>query len=85
LASSTTRQEKLTFAKTVFLNVYQRSNSSQPAAEGIVVVFDSVDGGQVAATMASVKELANRTISDSTFWRQCSLDPPESFLPSSTP
>jgi hypothetical protein len=84
-ALPTTRQEKLTFAKSVFLNAYQSATSSQPVAEGIVIVFDSADGGQVAATMASVKELANRTISDSAFWRQCSLDPPESFLSNNNP
>lgn len=80
----TTRQEKLSFAKNVFLNVYQNAASSQPAAAGIVVVFDSADGGQVAATMASVAELAKGSLSDSAFWRKCSLDPPDSFLPART-
>jgi hypothetical protein len=84
-ALPTTRQEKLSFAKNVFLNVYHNAASSQPATAGIVVVFDSADGGQVAATMASVEELAKGSLSDSAFWRKCSLDPPESFLPTHTP
>jgi hypothetical protein len=79
-AASTSPKEKLAFARSVFLNAYQKLDSSQPLTEGIVVVFDSADGGQIAATLSTVKGLASRTISDAGFWRQCSLDPPQSFL-----
>lgn len=79
-ATSTSPKEKLAFARSVFLNAYQKLDSSVPPAAGIVVVFDSADGGQIAATLSTVKGLASRTISDAAFWRQCSLDPPESFL-----
>ncbi len=78
-AVATSRQEKLAFAKSVFLHGLP---SSPQNTEGIVVVFDSADGGQIAATLSSVKALANRTLTDSAFWRECSLDPPESFLDS---
>jgi hypothetical protein len=66
------------------LHVSSSLNAAQPNPEGIVVVFDSADGGQIAAALSSVKALANRTLSDAAFWRQCSLDPPESFLDSIT-
>ena len=78
-AAATSRQEKLAFAKSVFLHGLP---SSPQNTEGFVVVFDSADGGQIAATLSSVKALANRTLTDSAFWRECSLDPPESFLDS---
>lgn len=81
-AVATSRQEKLDFAKSVFLHASSSLPSSSPTTEGIVVVFDSADGGQIAAPLASVKALANRTLTDSAFWRECSLDPPESFLDS---
>lgn len=81
-AVTTSRQEKLAFAKSVFLHASANLPSSTQNAEGIVVVFDSADGGQIAAALSSVKALANRTLSDSAFWRECSLDPPESFLDS---
>ena len=84
-ATSTSRKEKLAFAKSVFLRVSVDQPSSGEPAAGIVVVFDSADGGQIAALMASVKALANRTLSDTAFWHQCSVDPPESFLDRSTP
>jgi len=81
-AVATSRQEKLAFAKSVFLHASASLPNSPPNTEGIVVVFDSADGGQIAAALSSVKALANRTLTDSAFWRACSLDPPESFLDS---
>jgi hypothetical protein len=81
-AVTTSRQEKLAFAKSVFLHASANLPGSTQNTEGIVVVFDSADGGQIAAALSSVKALANRTLSDSAFWRECSLDPPESFLDS---
>jgi hypothetical protein len=75
--TSTSRKEKLAFAKSVFLHASDKVPNSQPVTEGIVVVFDSADGGQIAAPISSVKALANRTLSDSAFWHQCSIDPPE--------
>jgi hypothetical protein len=81
-AVATSQKEKLAFAKSVFLQVSANLTGSAPHAEGVVVVFDSADGGQIAAPLSSVKALANHTVSDAAFWRQCSLDPPESFLDS---
>jgi hypothetical protein len=51
----------------------------------VVLVFDSADGGQIAATLASLKQLTDGVISESAFWKQCSLDPPESFQSSAKP
>jgi len=80
-AISTTPKDKLAYAKSAILRA-KNSLPSQPTPEGIVVVFDSADGGQIAAPLSSVKALAHRTISDAAFWRECSFDPPESFLES---
>jgi hypothetical protein len=76
---SSSPADKLAYAKSVFLNAFQAVNTTHENVEGIVVVFDSADGGQLSATLANVKGLAEKSISESTFWRQCSLDPPESF------
>jgi hypothetical protein len=84
-AISTSRKDKLAYAKSAFLRASKDSLRSQPPAEGIVVVFDSADGGQIAALLSSVTALADRTVSDTAFWRECSLDPPESFLESGKP
>jgi len=45
----------------------------------VVVLFDSADGGQVAATMTSLQKLEDGNLTGSAFWKQCSLDPPELF------
>jgi hypothetical protein len=82
---ATSQKEKLAFAKSAFLRAYGNLGASQPEPQGIVVVFDSADGGQIAASLSSVKGLATRAISDAGFWRQCSLDPPESFLDTAKP
>jgi hypothetical protein len=84
-AVSTSPKEKLVYAKSIFLRAFRNLAQSQPSAEGIVVVFDSADGGQIAAPLSSVKALADRTLSETVFWRQCSLDPPESFIDSAKP
>ena len=78
-AATSSPGEKLAFAKSVFLKAFESLNAANQNVDGIVVVFDSADGGQIAAQLPSVKDLANRTLTESLFWKQCSLDPPESF------
>jgi hypothetical protein len=76
----TSRKDKLAFAKAVFLQASEKLPGSQQKPDGIVVVFDSIDGGQIAAALQSVQALANHSLSDVAFWHQCSIDPPDSFL-----
>ena len=80
--ATTTPREKLAFAKLVFLKAYQSVSAARQPVDGIVVVFDSADGGQISATLSTVKSLADHSLSDSAFWRACSLDPLDSFDPS---
>jgi hypothetical protein len=82
---STSRREKLLFAKSVFLHASENLPNASQAEEGVVVVFDSADGGQIAAALQSVKALANHTLSEAAFWHQCSVDPLESFFDSAKP
>lgn len=83
-ATSTARQ-KLTFARALFEKTYRELKSSSAALDGVVIVFDSADGGQIAATISSLKQLTDGAISETVFWKQCSLDPPESFQSSAKP
>jgi hypothetical protein len=76
----TSGKDKLAFAKTLFLQASESLPASQQRPDGIVVVFDSIDGGQIAAALPSVQGLANHSLSDVAFWHQCSIDPPDSFL-----
>jgi hypothetical protein len=77
--ATSTASEKLTVARALFEKTYRELKSPTPAVDGVVIVFDSADGGQIAATIASIKGLVDRSLAPAEFWRQCSLDPPESF------
>jgi hypothetical protein len=77
-ASSTPKQE-LAFARSLLEKSYRELKSSGAAVDGIVIVFDSADGGQIAATIAAIKGLVDGSLTPAEFWRQCSLDPPEAF------
>ncbi len=46
---------------------------------GIVVVFDSADGGMIAATMPTLQQWRAGTLSDAALWHNCFFDPPETF------
>jgi len=76
---ATTPQAKREYAKSLFLKAYREISADPAAVAGVVVVFDSADGGQISATFMSLKKLSAGYISDEDFWKECSLDPPESF------
>jgi hypothetical protein len=78
-STSTSPRQKLDFAKAQFLKTYAEVSSATSPFQGVVIVFDSADGGQIAATLASLKQMAAGDLSEAAFWKQCSLDPPESF------
>jgi hypothetical protein len=77
--ATSTAKEKRDFARALFEKTYRELKSPAPAVDGVVIVFDSADGGQIAATIAGIKGLVDGSLAPPEFWRQCSLDPPESF------
>jgi hypothetical protein len=75
---------KLNFAASIFQTF--SVDSAAPAVEGVVVIFDSADGGIVAATRASVQQMASGSLSRrDNFWKQCYLEPPDAFQPPPKP
>lgn len=72
-------QAKLAFVKGLFEKEYAELTQSSSTAAGIVVVFDSVDGGMAAATLPVLREWKAGTLSEEALWRRCYLDPPEVF------
>jgi len=46
---------------------------------GIVVIFDSADGGMIAATTGTLQQWKAGTLSDPALWHSCFFDPPETF------
>lgn len=70
---------KLEFAKSLLDKGYTEVAKGSQDLAGIVLVFDAVDGGMIAATMAALKQWETGDLSDTDLWRQCFFDPPETF------
>jgi hypothetical protein len=70
---------KLNFAASIFQRFSADTAVSASGVEGVVVIFDSADGGIIGATRANVQQMANGSISRDNFWRQCYLEPPDTF------
>jgi hypothetical protein len=71
---------KLNFAASLFQRFSAETAVSALGVEGVVVIFDSTDGGIIGATVASVQQMASGLLSRDNFWKQCYLDPPDAFL-----
>jgi hypothetical protein len=72
-------QEKLEYAKYLFAKAYTELVQKKENLEGIVVVFDSADGGMIAAPVATLQQWKIGALSDAALWHQCFFDPPETF------
>jgi hypothetical protein len=78
--SDTSSRAKLDFAKSVFDKEYAELTQAPSAAAGVVIIFDSEDGGMTAATLPVLKQWKSGSLSDQAFWRRCFFDPPETFI-----
>jgi len=78
-ATETAPRDKLDFVKELFLRTWKEHEAADTTIAGVVVVFDSADGGQASATLTSVEQWQQGKLSDADFWEACSLDPPETF------
>lgn len=72
-------QAKLEFAKSLLDKNYAELAAKSQELSGIVLIFDSVDGGMIAATLPTVQAWKAGTLSDAALWHQCYFDPPETF------
>lgn len=68
---------KLNFAKSLFAQAYAEMSKNQSTAAGVVVIFDSVDGGMLATTLQVLREWKSGSLSEEAMWRRCYVDPPE--------
>jgi hypothetical protein len=72
-------QLKLEFAKSVLDKDYAELAQKAQQLAGIVLIFDSADGGMIAATFPTLEQWKAGTLSDAALWHQCFFDPPETF------
>jgi len=77
----TNAQAKLKFAASLFQKFSADSARPAPEVEGVVVIFDSADGGIVGATLGNIRQMASGALSLDNFWKQCYLEPPDAFQP----
>jgi hypothetical protein len=76
-------EAKLEYAKSLLDQNYADLAAKSQELSGIVVIFDSIDGGMIAATLPTVRKWKAGTLSDAGLWHQCYFDPPETFSVSS--
>jgi len=79
-AKETRASAKLRFASSLFKKFVAES-AAAPPVEGIVVIFDSADGGIIGSTLLNTQQLASGSLPQDTFWTLCYLDPPDAFRP----
>ncbi|MGA8540578.1 MAG: hypothetical protein WB566_13825 [Terriglobales bacterium] len=72
-------QAKLEYAKSLLDKSYAELAARSQELAGVVLIFDSVDGGLIAATFPTVRQWKAGALSDSALWHQCYFDPPETF------
>lgn len=71
-------KERLEYAKFLLDKGYKEIAQKQEL-HGFVVIFDSADGGMIAATTATLQQWKAGSLSDAALWHQCFFDPPETF------
>jgi hypothetical protein len=70
---------RLEFAKSVIQKNYSELAQKAQELAGIVVIFDSVEGGMIAAAFPTLQQWKAGKLSDAALWHQCFFDPPETF------
>jgi hypothetical protein len=78
-ATNTGPLVKLGLTKSLFEKKYADLGQAATSTEGVVVIFDSEDGGMAAATVVALRQWKSGALSDQAFWRRCFFDPPEAF------
>jgi hypothetical protein len=70
---------KLAFASSVLKDFSTRPVQNASGVEGVLIVFDSADGGMIGTTLQDLKQFSGGTLSADDFWKRCYLDPVEAF------
>ena len=72
---------RLNYALVLFQKGAKEASSSTPAPDGVVVIFDSADGGIAAATVVEIVKISSKSITRDVFWSESYLDPADAFRP----
>jgi hypothetical protein len=77
-------QARMEFAKYEFDLHFTEVNEKAKELAGIVLMFDSADGGMVAVTLPVLQQWKAGTLSDAALFHKCFFDPPEVFNPTAS-
>jgi hypothetical protein len=72
-------KDRLEFVKFLLEKNYSDLAQKSQDLAGLVVIFDSADGGMIATTLPILQQWKAGTLSDSALWHKCFFDPPETF------
>jgi hypothetical protein len=72
---------RLNYCLVLFEKGLRESLSANPVLDGVVVIFDSADGGIAAATAPNIQRFSAGELKSEAFWQTGYLDPPEAFTP----
>ncbi|MBZ5687035.1 MAG: hypothetical protein LAP86_18590 [Acidobacteriia bacterium] len=72
-------KERWEYAKFLLEKSYSEIAEKKSGLAGVVVIFDSADGGMIAATTPALQQWRAGTLTDSALWHKCFFDPPETF------
>jgi hypothetical protein len=75
---------KLAFATSLIQKFSRGFTPTAASDEGVLIIFDSADGGMIGSTASSAQQFASGALSRDAFLQQCYLDPPNAFLPNRT-
>lgn len=78
-AKNVSSRERLEYAKSLLEKNYNDTIQQPQDVQGIVLIFDSADGGMIAATYTVLQQWKAGTLSDSALWHLSFFDPPETF------
>jgi hypothetical protein len=78
-SANSSTQEKLEFAKSLLEKTYAVLAKNSGSLGGIVLIFDSADGGMIGVTLPVLQQWKAGTLSDAALWHQSFFDPPETF------
>jgi hypothetical protein len=76
-------QAKLEYAKYLLDQSYSELVSKSSDVAGVVLMYDSADGGMMALTLPTIQQWKAGKLTDAALWHHCYFDPPETFTISS--
>jgi hypothetical protein len=70
---------RLNYALLLFQKGAKEASESSPNPLGVIVIYDSADGGIVGATLPEIEKVSSKSITREVFWNESYLDPSEAF------